>query len=141
LATTEERNRLARDIHDSLGHYLTTISVLLKKAIAFRTRNAQESDSAISDAKRLTRDALQDIRQSISALRVSGDVFSFMTLLKDLIKSIDPDTTEIKLEIEDDESDISKPVLMCLYRVAQEALTNIQKHAGARFVRLLTSLW
>lgn len=136
LATTEERNRLARDIHDSLGHYLTTISVLLEKAIAFRTRNAQESESAILDAKRLTRDALQDIRQSVSALRLSGDVFSFTALLKDLIKNIDQDKTAIKLEIEGDEADISKPVLMCLYRVAQEALTNIQKHAGARQVTI-----
>jgi signal transduction histidine kinase len=136
LATVEERNRLARDIHDSLGHYLTTISVLLEKAIAFRTRNAQESEAAMLDAKRLTRDALQDIRQSVSALRLSGDVFSFTALLKDLIKNIDQEKTAIRLEIDGDEANVSKPVLMCLYRVAQEALTNIQKHAGARHVTM-----
>jgi signal transduction histidine kinase len=136
LAAIEERNRLARDIHDSLGHYLTTISILIEKALAFRTRNAQESESALLDAKRLTRDALQDIRQSVSALRLSGDVFSFVASLKDLIRNIDQEKTVVKVEIEGDEANVSKPVLMCLYRVAQEALTNIRKHADARHITI-----
>jgi signal transduction histidine kinase len=136
LAATEERNRLARDIHDSLGHYLTTISVLLEKAIAFRTRDSQASEMAMLDAKRLTRDALQDIRQSVSALRRSSDVFSLTTLLSDLIKNIDHEKTAITLQIEGEAESFPKPVLICLYRVAQEALTNIQKHAAAKEVTI-----
>jgi DNA-binding NarL/FixJ family response regulator len=46
LATTRERNRLARDIHDTLGHYLTVINVQLEKALAFRKRDPHEADLA-----------------------------------------------------------------------------------------------
>ena len=72
LATTEERNRLARDIHDSLGHYLTVINVQLEKALAFRKRSPEESAESVLNAKHLASEALQDIRHSVGALR-EGD--------------------------------------------------------------------
>src|SRR6266700_6325748 len=61
LAATRERNRLARDIHDTLGHYLTVINVQLEKALAFRARKPAEADQAVGDAKRLANEALQDV--------------------------------------------------------------------------------
>ncbi|GLY93393.1 hypothetical protein Acsp02_06490 [Actinoplanes sp. NBRC 103695] len=54
LSATAERNRLARDIHDSLGHHLTAISVQLEKAEAFRQRDATVADRAVSDARSAT---------------------------------------------------------------------------------------
>jgi len=69
LAATEERNRLARDIHDSLGHHLTAISIQLEKALAFKNRDDEQSEQAIVDAKSAARAALEDVRQSVSALR------------------------------------------------------------------------
>ncbi|MHB8986985.1 MAG: histidine kinase, partial [Eubacteriales bacterium] len=50
MATIEERNRLARDIHDSLGHYLTIINVQLEKALAFRSRDPEEADRSVLNA-------------------------------------------------------------------------------------------
>ena len=74
LATTRERNRLARDIHDSLGHYLAVINVQLEKALAFRAKKPREADQAVSDAKQLASEALQDVRRSVSALRATGEL-------------------------------------------------------------------
>ena len=77
LAAAAERNRLARDIHDSLGHYLTAISIQLEKAQAYRERNPEEADRAIRDAKQTAREALQDVRQSVSTLpRLGRPVFA-----------------------------------------------------------------
>jgi signal transduction histidine kinase len=53
LATTRERNRLARDIHDTPGHFLTVINVQLEKALAYRETKPQEAGEAISSVKRL----------------------------------------------------------------------------------------
>jgi signal transduction histidine kinase len=136
LATTKERNRLARDIHDSLGHYLTVINVQLEKALTFRERDPQEADQALSDAKRLAREALQDVRHSVEALRTTWELFSCSTALTALVEQVRSDQLSIDLNIKGSEEDFSKQILMTLYRAAQEGLTNIQKHAEASSVRI-----
>jgi signal transduction histidine kinase len=136
LAAAAERNRLARDIHDSLGHYLTAISIQLEKAQAYRARNPEEADQAIQDAKLTARAALQDVRQSVGALRDAKDRFSLRQSLADLVRRLDGGTLEIACHVEGDETGYAGPVLAALYRVAQEGLTNVQKHAQARHVLL-----
>ena len=97
LAAAAERNRLARDIHDSLGHYLTAISIQLEKAQAYRARNPEEADQAIRDAKQTARAALQDVRQSVSTLRDTGDRFSLRQSLADLVGRMDGGTIRDRL--------------------------------------------
>ena len=136
LAAAAERNRLARDIHDSLGHYLTAISIQLEKAQAYRTRDPEEANQAIRDAKQTTQAALQDVRQSVSTLRGAEDRFSLRQSLADLVRRMKNGSLEIDYRFAGDESDYAGPVLTALYRVAQEGLTNVQKHAQARHVLL-----
>lgn len=131
LATTEERNRLARDIHDSLGHYLTVINVQLEKALAFRERKPEEADQAVRDSKRLAREALQEVRRSVGALRSTSEPFSLASALTGLVNNIRSSQLAIELQIEGCEDSFSKQALLALYRAAQEGLTNIQKHAQA----------
>lgn len=132
LAAAAERNRLARDIHDSLGHYLTAISIQLEKAQAYRGRNPAEADRAIRDAQETARAALQDVRQSVGTLRDAGDRFSLRQSLAELTGRMAGGTLEITYSVEGDETDYAGPVLTVLYRVAQEGLTNAQRHARAR---------
>ena len=136
LAAAAERNRLARDIHDSLGHYLTAISIQLEKAQAYRARDPEEADQAIRDAKQTTQAALRDVRQSVSALRGAEDRFSLRQSLADLVRRMEDGSLEIDYRVAGDETDYAGPVLTVLYRVAQEGLTNVQKHAQARHVLL-----
>jgi signal transduction histidine kinase len=131
LATIEERNRLARDIHDSLGHYMTVINVQLEKAIAFRDRDSQGADQAVKDAKQLARTALQDIRRSVATLRDTPEPFSLSQALTELTDNMSHAQFSIDLEIQGDERDFSPQALMTLYRATQEGLTNVQKHAQA----------
>ncbi len=129
LAAAEERNRLARDIHDSLGHYLTIINVQLEKAMAFRQRDAQAADQALRDAKRSAQQALRDVRQSVGALRDSQKGFSLRAALSGLVTDLENGNLSIDLRLEGTEESFPKPVLMTLYRAVQEGLTNIHKHA------------
>ena len=131
LATTRERNRLARDIHDSLGHYLTVINVQLEKALAIRDKKPREAEQAVSDAKQLASEALQDVRRSVSALRATDELPEFIPSLTELVERVRNDYCSVELHVEGSEDNFSKPGLLTLYRAAQEGLTNIQKHAGA----------
>jgi len=69
LATTQERNRLAREIHDSLGHYLTVINVQLNAAQTIFDQDPDRAKTAIERAQRLAQDGLAEVRQSVAALR------------------------------------------------------------------------
>lgn len=131
LAATEERNRLARDIHDSLGHYLTAVNIQLEKALAFRSRSPEEAEQAIRDAKQAASEALQDVRRSVGALRSEADRFSLKQSLQELIKGMGNGRCHIDLRFEGHETGYTRLSLMALYRAAQEGLTNIQKHAQA----------
>lgn len=140
LAAAAERNRLARDIHDSLGHYLTAISIQLEKAQAYRARDPEAADQAIRDAKQTARSALQDVRQSVSTLRDAEERHSpqpwLAQSLADLVGRMAGGSFEITCQVTGDEADYAGPVLTALYRAAQEGLTNVQKHARARHVLL-----
>jgi signal transduction histidine kinase len=141
LATAEERNRLAREIHDSLGHHLTAISIQLEKAQAYRERNPNEADLAIQDARQSAVAALGDVRQSVASLRGAGQPFSLRPALAGLIHHADSERFAIDLQVDGDEADFSEPVLTTLYRAAQEGLTNVYRHAtGASRVTLYVQL-
>jgi signal transduction histidine kinase len=136
LATTRERNRVARDIHDTLGHYLTVINVQLEKALALREKKPEEATQAVSDAKHLASEALQDVRRSVGTLRTAQEFPKFSSSLTELVERIRSDTCTITLNIEGNESSFPKQGLLALYRAAQEGLTNIQKHADASHIWL-----
>jgi signal transduction histidine kinase len=139
LAAATERNRLARDIHDSLGHHLTAIAVQLEKASAFRERDQAASEQALVDARRSARYALEDVRQSVGALREGGG-FCLSRALADLVEGLPDNGLAVELDIDGDESAFAGPSLMALYRAAQEGLTNVRKHAGADRVTMSVSL-
>jgi len=140
LAATEERNRLARDIHDSLGHRLTIVNIQLEKALAYKDRDPDEAEQALLDAKQAASGALRDVRRSVSTLREADAGFSLQAALAELVAGIDNGRFSINFSFTGDEDSYARPVLMALYRSAQEGLTNIQKHAQATAVKLAVSL-
>ena len=137
LATTEERNRLARDIHDSLGHHLAAINIQLEKANAYRERDPDRAYEAVSHAQRTVQDALKDVRESVSSLRQDGESFLFEKSLDDLLRRMHHSELELTLKQTGESSRYSKLKLMTLYRVIQEGLTNVHKHSKASQVTIL----
>jgi signal transduction histidine kinase len=69
LAIVEERNRLAREIHDGLGHYLTAVNIQIKAALAVAEQDPARTLESLKKAQTLTQEALADVRRSISSLR------------------------------------------------------------------------
>jgi signal transduction histidine kinase len=136
LATTEERNRLARDIHDSLGHFLTVTNVQIAKALAFQYRDPSVAEQAMRHAKDTAHEALRAARQSVGALRTTRQTFDFGAALTALVERARTDGCEVTVYREGNEAVFAAETLTALYHVTQEGLTNIQKHAHATDVAI-----
>ncbi len=136
LAAMEERNRLARDIHDSLGHYLTAVNIQLEKALAYQEIDPFEAEQAIRFAKQSASEALRDVRRSVRALRDADDYFSLEYELSSLLIGMEGQNLTVEFDFQGNERSYQRLTLMTLYRAAQEGLTNIQKHAFASRVFL-----
>jgi signal transduction histidine kinase len=132
LAVAEERNRLAREIHDSLGHYLTIITVQLDaagKLIATRPERAAE---AVATAEGLARESLAEVRRSVAALRASPlDTAALGEAIGEVVDSLRASGIATTFTIEGDARPLPIQTKTALYRATQEGLTNVRKHASA----------
>ncbi|MFC6081229.1 sensor histidine kinase [Sphaerisporangium aureirubrum] len=138
LTTAMERHRLAREIHDSLGHHLTAIGIQLEKTSAFLDRDRAAAEQALADARWSAAQALAEVRQSVRALRAEGEPFSLSTALTDLVRHMDS-SPSVTVRITGEESRYDPASLTALYRAAQESLTNARRHAAATHVTVSLS--
>ncbi len=136
-ATLQERNRIAREIHDSLGHALTAQSIQLENALLFLPPDAEKTGSFLREAKQLGSRALQEVRRSISTLRAHP--LQGQSLEVAIAKAINEfqQTTNInpdyKIQIS---QSIPAEISTAIYRIIQESLTNIYKHSAATQVNI-----
>lgn len=136
LSATEERNRLAREFHDGLGHHLTAIAIQLEKATAFQDLDAAAARQAITAARGSADRALGEVRQSVRTLRDGGEPFSLSVALADLVGQSDGAARRVTLGLSGEERGHPVAPLTALYRAAQEGLTNAHRHSGAAHVSL-----
>lgn len=131
-AMLQERNRIAREIHDSLGHSLAAQNIQLANALMYLNSNLKRAENFLLEAKQLASNALQEVRHSVSTLRsdpLQGKLLSVAVakLIKDFEYS-----TEIIFNYKSSPTEtVSREVTTAIYRIVQEALTNILKHSQA----------
>lgn len=134
LAISRERNRMAREIHDTLGHYLTILAVQLETALKLEERGDQRLHHELVEARRAAAECLAEVRHSVSALRPTDLTRSTLTeALGRLVREFEAvlPETEIVLDAEGNVDALAPELRVTLYRCAQEALTNVRKHAQA----------
>ncbi|MFF3847177.1 sensor histidine kinase [Streptomyces sp. NPDC002328] len=139
LSATAERNRLARDIHDSLGHHLTAMSVQLEMVSDFRSLDPDAARRALDEARRSVRLALGDVRQSVRALRDEPTRPTLSAALTALAQD-GAARPRVAVEVSGDEDGWGTVELTALYRAAQEAVTNARRHARAAQVTVVVQL-
>ena len=137
LATTKERNRLAREIHDSLGHYLTVINVQIEAARSIMDKQPEQASDALKKAQTLTQEGLASVRQSVATLRESplGNR-PLSTAIDDLVEEARNAGLVAEFEIMGSVRPLQPNAALTLYRTVQEGLTNVRKHARASRVDL-----
>ena len=134
LAAANERNRLAREIHDTLGHYLTVIHVQLEAARALVRTEPDRGLLAINRAQALAKDGLTAVRQSVKALREDARVEGVAEQLASLVDAARDETFRATFACAGTPRPISAAAALALHRTALEALTNVRRHASATHV-------
>ena len=138
LAIVQERNRFAREIHDGLGHYLTTINMQLNAAAVLALKDPKKAVYMLENAQKMTAEALVDVRNSVFALR--KDNIELEELPQRIQKLVDDQqsadrkvnftVTGVPIQINDPQINLT------LYRAAQETLSNAHKYSQATRVNL-----
>lgn len=128
----EERLRISRDLHDSLGHQLVAVNVQLQKAVAYQAIDTDESQSAISKAQQATNDAIKELRQTIKDLRDFEESQNFEKEIEGIIDDVRENGLNLEYNLSGSSSGFPELTLLTLKQVIQEGLTNIQKHAEAK---------
>lgn len=137
-ATLQERNRIAREIHDALGHTLTAQSVQLDSGLhLLNTNQVEPAHTFFKTAKSLCAQALQEVRQSVTMLRsdcLLGN--SLESAIANLLKEFQTTTAITPAVTIDLPQSPSAEISSTVYRIVQAALTNITLHSHATEVAL-----
>ncbi|WP_063789150.1 sensor histidine kinase [Streptomyces sp. NRRL F-5755] len=142
-SATEERLRIARELHDVLGHDLSMINVQASAAVhrhAKRPRDAGELLPALEAIRDCSKDALRELRATLGVLRqVDGPEEGApvapaggLERIGELAERARAAGLDVRTETEGTVRDVPPQVSLAAYRIAQESLTNVARHAGAR---------
>lgn len=132
LTLIEERNRLSRDLHDSVNQKLFSLSLTAHGAKAVLD-NQEVVRKSLDQIQKLSQDALKEMRSLIWQLRPAGVEEGVVTALKKYGKYLG-------LTVEDEVEgvhDLPRVIEETMWRIGQEALNNVKKHAGTKDVRVL----
>jgi signal transduction histidine kinase len=137
MAVVEERNRIAREIHDSLGHSLTALNVQMQAVASLLLSDPVQAQTFLTQAQRLGTTAMQEVRESVRALRVDEPVeqtlAEALAALAEEFRQVTGITPSLHTSLT---QPVSTPVSRAIFRIVQEALTNISKYAQATQVNI-----
>lgn len=130
LSQEAERERIARDLHDLLGHTLTVITVKLDLARRLLSRDADRARNEIVEVEQTARNALAEIREAVSGFRANGLDAEIDRARRSLL------STDVKLTATFVPVNLSSSQVTVLCLALREAVTNVVRHAGADRCRL-----
>jgi signal transduction histidine kinase len=135
LAESRERNRLSRELHDTLAHSLTGLSVQLKAVDTLLARDPAAAAQGLKDAQVTVKTGLQEARRAIQALRASPleDLGLSEALRQLCARTAERTGLEFSCGI-DEVGALDGLTEQAIYRVAEAALANVEQHAGAEHV-------
>ncbi len=133
FAVAEERNRMAREMHDTLGHRLTVAAVQLEGAQRLIPKNPEKAAQMVGVVREQVVEGLTELRRTVAALRtpIQDELALDRSILR-LAQEFQTATgTIVHLDLPDSLPALDEPVRHALFRTVQEGLTNIQRHAQA----------
>jgi len=136
----EERNRLARDIHDSLGHNLTAAAIQLTKAERYFDREPETARRSLTDARNCIQEGMRDIREVLGTLNAVNQDLDIFQEVEKIGSRLPEENMSLELSLTGSQKGYNKAVILALYRIVQEGVTNIIKHAQARRISITLDL-
>ncbi|MEV7888028.1 sensor histidine kinase [Streptomyces sp. NPDC002817] len=132
----EERLRIARDLHDVVAHHIALVNVQAGVAAHVMDKRPDQAKEALSHVREASRSALNELRATVGLLRQSGDPEAptepapGLDRLDELVGTFRSAGQHVEVARADGDTKLPAAVDLAAYRVIQEALTNVQKHAG-----------
>ncbi|HEX9134693.1 MAG TPA: sensor histidine kinase [Ktedonobacteraceae bacterium] len=141
LATLEERNRLARDLHDSVKQQIFAVSMQIGAIKVLLKRDADAAEGRLNEAEKLVRQAQQELTSLIRELRpVALEGKGLVAALRELATGWTQQTTIVaNLRVEGTQG-LPLTVEEALFRVAQESLANVARHSKATLVQMILTI-
>jgi signal transduction histidine kinase len=132
---SEERLRIARELHDALGHHLSLISVQSGVALHLNEQLPEQARSSLSAIKQASKEALGELRSVLDVLRQEDEPAprtptSTLARLDELVSQAAAAGLEVRTEVDGDVRSLPFGVDVAAFRIVQEALTNVARHAG-----------
>jgi signal transduction histidine kinase len=137
-AQEAERQRIARELHDETGQALTAIGLGLRGVASSVQSDGGKSVSNLRQLEQLVEHSLMELQRLISDLRPSHlDDLGLGAALRWYSGEIEKRLPlQVKVSVRDEKTDLSTEMKTTLFRITQEALTNVIKHSGANLVRV-----
>ncbi|WP_046727389.1 sensor histidine kinase [Streptomyces humi] len=132
----EERLRIARDLHDVVAHHIALVNVQAGVAAHVMDKRPDQAKEALAHVREASRSALNELRATVGLLRQSGDPEAptepapGLHALEELADTFRNAGLQVEVARADQGSTVPAAVDLAAYRIVQEALTNVQKHAG-----------
>ncbi|WP_078662674.1 sensor histidine kinase [Streptomyces bicolor] len=132
----EERLRIARDLHDVVAHHIALVNVQAGVAAHVMDKRPDQAKEALAHVREASRSALNELRATVGLLRQSGDPEAptepapGLERLDELVGTFRSAGLQVEVARADQGTTLPAAVDLAAYRVIQEALTNVQKHAG-----------
>lgn len=132
----EERLRIARDLHDVVAHHIALVNVQAGVAAHVMDKRPDQAKEALAHVREASRSALNELRATVGLLRQSGDPEAptepapGLDVLEDLVITFRQAGLPVEVARCDDGVRLPAAVDLAAYRIIQESLTNVQKHAG-----------
>jgi signal transduction histidine kinase len=135
----DERLRIARELHDELAHSLVAINV--RASVAVDLNDSQDAFPALEDIKKVSATALRDLRATLSLLRERADEAPIapafdLTSLPRLVDQAQSGGLRADLDVQVDGAAVPSAIGGAAFRIVQEALTNVLRHADASSARV-----
>ncbi|CAM4085388.1 sensor histidine kinase [Nocardiopsis gilva] len=139
----EERSRIARELHDVVAHHISVMTVQATAGQRIIERSPDRARQALLDIEETGRLALSEMRRIVGVLRTPQDEADRSPRpgvdgLRDLVRQMRETGMEVELRIDGEVPDLAPGLDLTLYRVVQESLTNVLKHAGEQAAATVT---
>jgi signal transduction histidine kinase len=142
-AVGDERRRIARELHDVVAHHVSVMGVLATGARRALSRDPASADEALTAIEQTGRTTLRELRRLLDLLRAddedaAGDLVPQpgLTALRALVERIREAGLPVTVQVDGEPYPVDAGVALTVYRLVQEALTNVLKHAGPASAQL-----
>jgi signal transduction histidine kinase len=138
MSKVKERERIARDVHDTLGHTMVSMISLTEALVIMMDEDLSASKKLAGDLVNISKDGLRELRQAVTGMTpISLESGNLIEALNELVKRFNPSGITIDLMIEGEQNQLDRDTSVALYKIIMEAITNSIKHGKASNIKLM----